>query len=49
MDNNSRRRNSPDDYIFGRVIGEGSFSTVYLAKEIESGREYASKLRQICC
>lgn len=49
MDNNSRRRNSPEDYIFGRVIGEGSFSTVYLAKEIESGREYASKLRQICC
>lgn len=48
MENSSRRKTSPDDYIFGRVIGEGSFSTVYLAKEIESGREYASKLLQMC-
>jgi hypothetical protein len=31
------------DYIFGKVIGEGSFSTVYLAKDIHNGRECASK------
>lgn len=40
MDN---RKKSPDDYIFGKVIGEGSFSTVYLAKEVDTGREFASK------
>jgi hypothetical protein len=31
------------DYIFGKVIGEGSFSTVYLAKDIHNGKECASK------
>jgi hypothetical protein len=30
-------------YIFGKVIGEGSFSTVYLAKDIHTGKECASK------
>ncbi|XP_011310738.1 3-phosphoinositide-dependent protein kinase 1 isoform X2 [Fopius arisanus] len=32
------------DFIFGKVIGEGSFSTVYLAKDIHTGREYAIKV-----
>ncbi|XP_069701352.1 3-phosphoinositide-dependent protein kinase 1 isoform X3 [Periplaneta americana] len=32
------------DYIFGKVIGEGSFSTVYLAKDIHNGRECAIKV-----
>lgn len=36
-------KKTPDDYIFGKMIGEGSFSTVYLAKEVASGREFASK------
>lgn len=31
------------DYKFGKVIGEGSYSTVYLAKEVESGKEFASE------
>lgn len=37
-------KKSAESYRFGKVIGEGSFSTVYLAKDIESGKEYASKL-----
>ncbi|XP_021929412.1 3-phosphoinositide-dependent protein kinase 1 isoform X3 [Zootermopsis nevadensis] len=32
------------DYIFGKVIGEGSFSTVYLAKDIHNGKECAIKV-----
>lgn len=30
------------DYIFGKLIGEGCYSTVFLAKDIHSGKEYAS-------
>lgn len=37
------RKRSPEDYIFGKVIGEGSFSTVYLAKDIHTSKEFASK------
>uniref|UniRef100_A0A8D8V3Y5 3-phosphoinositide-dependent protein kinase 1 n=1 Tax=Cacopsylla melanoneura TaxID=428564 RepID=A0A8D8V3Y5_9HEMI len=37
-------KKSPNDFIFGRVIGEGSFSTVYLAKDIHTGKEYAIKV-----
>lgn len=37
-------RRTPNDFRFGKSIGEGSFSTVYLAKDIHSSREYASKL-----
>lgn len=37
-------KKTPDDYIFGKMIGEGSFSTVYLAKEVSSGREFAIKV-----
>lgn len=32
------------DYIFGKVIGEGSFSTVYLAKDIHNNKECAIKV-----
>ncbi|PNF27809.1 3-phosphoinositide-dependent protein kinase 1 [Cryptotermes secundus] len=32
------------DYIFGKVIGEGSFSTVYLAKDIHNSKECAIKV-----
>lgn len=37
-------KRSAKDFIFGRSIGEGSFSNVYLAKDIHSRKEYASKL-----
>ncbi|KAL0822614.1 hypothetical protein ABMA28_004652 [Loxostege sticticalis] len=32
------------DYIFGKLIGDGMFSTVFLAKDIHSGKEYAIKV-----
>lgn len=32
------------DYIFGKMIGDGCYSTVFLAKDIHTGKEYASKL-----
>lgn len=32
------------DYIFGKVIGDGCYSTVFLAKDIHSAKECASKL-----
>uniref|UniRef100_A0AAU7B9I7 3-phosphoinositide-dependent protein kinase 1 n=1 Tax=Pyrrhocoris apterus TaxID=37000 RepID=A0AAU7B9I7_PYRAP len=32
------------DFIFGKVIGEGSFSTVYLTKDIHTSKEYAIKV-----
>lgn len=38
-------RRTPNDFRFGKSIGEGSFSTVYLAKDIHSSKEYASKFR----
>lgn len=37
------RRRSHSDYIFGKVLGEGSFSTVYLAKDVHTSKEHASK------
>lgn len=39
------KKRSPADYVFGKVIGEGSFSTVYLAKDIHTNKEYASEFR----
>lgn len=35
---------SANDFIFGKLIGEGSFSMVYLAKEIRTNKEYAIKV-----
>ncbi|XP_075979189.1 3-phosphoinositide-dependent protein kinase 1-like isoform X1 [Anticarsia gemmatalis] len=32
------------DYIFGKLIGDGCYSTVFLAKDIHSGKEYAIKV-----
>ncbi|XP_062573313.1 3-phosphoinositide-dependent protein kinase 1-like isoform X1 [Saccostrea cucullata] len=37
-------KKTPNDFIFGKVIGEGSYSTVYLAKEVDSNTEYAIKV-----
>ncbi|ENN73129.1 hypothetical protein D910_03408 [Dendroctonus ponderosae] len=38
------RKKTPSDFIFGKVIGEGSFSTVYLAKDVQTGKEVAIKV-----
>ncbi|XP_028128946.1 3-phosphoinositide-dependent protein kinase 1 isoform X4 [Diabrotica virgifera virgifera] len=38
------RKRTSDDYIFGKVVGEGSFSTVYLAKDIHTHKEHAIKV-----
>ncbi|XP_066581133.1 3-phosphoinositide-dependent protein kinase 1 isoform X2 [Prorops nasuta] len=37
-------KRTPKDFKFGKVIGEGSFSTVYLAKDIHTDKEYAIKV-----
>ncbi|XP_055689790.1 3-phosphoinositide-dependent protein kinase 1 isoform X1 [Lutzomyia longipalpis] len=37
-------KRSATDFRFGKTIGEGSFSTVYLAKDIHTRREYAIKV-----
>ena len=39
-----RRRAKPEDYIFGKLIGEGSFSSVFLAKELKYEKEVAIKV-----
>ncbi|KAM9554718.1 3-phosphoinositide-dependent protein kinase 1 isoform 3-T3 [Guaruba guarouba] len=38
------RKKRPDDFKFGKILGEGSFSTVVLARELSSSREYAIKI-----
>ena len=38
------RRARPEEFIFGKLIGEGSFSCVFLAKEVSSQREFAIKV-----
>ena len=40
-----RRKPTPDDFLFGKMIGEGSFSCVFLAKDIRSAKEVAIKVR----
>ncbi|BFZ03386.1 hypothetical protein BsWGS_06425 [Bradybaena similaris] len=37
-------KRTPNDFVFGKVIGEGSYSTVYLAKEVSTQREFAIKV-----
>ncbi|KOB74756.1 Phosphoinositide-dependent kinase 1 [Operophtera brumata] len=37
-------KRTADDYIFGKLIGDGCYSTVFLAKDIHSGKEYAIKV-----
>lgn len=36
-------KRTASDYIFGKLIGDGCYSTVFLAKDIHSGKEVASK------
>lgn len=40
---NRSQKRSAVDFRFGKSIGEGSFSTVYLAEDIHTRKEYASK------
>ncbi|XP_075421658.1 3-phosphoinositide-dependent protein kinase 1 isoform X2 [Ascaphus truei] len=40
------RKKRPEDFKLGKILGEGSFSTVVLAKELSTGREYAIKILQ---
>lgn len=37
------RKRGPSDYVFGKVLGEGSFSTVYLARDVHTNKDHASK------
>uniref|UniRef100_A0A0B7AQB0 3-phosphoinositide-dependent protein kinase 1 n=2 Tax=Arion vulgaris TaxID=1028688 RepID=A0A0B7AQB0_9EUPU len=40
----SKTKKTPNDFIFGKVIGEGSYSTVYLARDVSTQREFAIKV-----
>ena len=40
-----RRKNTPEDFMFGKLIGEGSFSNVFLVREVSGNkRELACKV-----
>jgi hypothetical protein len=39
-------KRSANDFRFLKAIGEGSFSTVYLAQDIHTKKKYASKLTE---
>uniref|UniRef100_A0AAR2LV20 3-phosphoinositide-dependent protein kinase 1 n=1 Tax=Pygocentrus nattereri TaxID=42514 RepID=A0AAR2LV20_PYGNA len=39
-----QRKKWSEDFKFGKILGEGSFSTVVLAKELSTGKEYAIKI-----
>ena len=40
-----RRKQAPEDFTFGKLIGEGSFSTVFLVREVSgTKRELACKV-----
>ncbi|KAJ1561970.1 pkb-activating kinase-like protein [Cladochytrium tenue] len=39
-----QQKKIPQDFEFGRILGEGSYSTVILAKERSTGREFAVKM-----
>ncbi|XP_076865384.1 3-phosphoinositide-dependent protein kinase 1a isoform X2 [Brachyhypopomus gauderio] len=39
-----QHKKGPEDFKFGRIIGEGAFSTVVLARELSTGKEYAIKI-----
>ena len=35
-------KKTPADFEFGTILGEGSYSTVVLAKEKKTGKQFAS-------
>ncbi|XP_059053882.1 3-phosphoinositide-dependent protein kinase 1 [Achroia grisella] len=37
-------KRTANDYVFCKLLGEGMFSSVFLAKDIHSGKEYAIKV-----
>ena len=39
-----RKKVATEDFAFGKLIGEGSFSSVFLAKEVKLDREVAIKV-----
>ena len=39
-----RKKKKKEDFVFGKILGEGSYSTVVLAKEVANEREYAIKI-----
>lgn len=41
-----RGKRTAEDFIFGKLLGEGSFSAVYLAKDVRTSKEYAVKVCQ---
>ena len=43
-DGSAPRKKDESDFYFGRIIGEGSFSTVYLCQEVNSKKEWAIKV-----
>ncbi|EDO48026.1 predicted protein, partial [Nematostella vectensis] len=38
------KKKKTSDFRFGKLLGEGSYSTVYVAQEISTGKEYAIKV-----
>jgi 3-phosphoinositide dependent protein kinase-1 len=38
------KRRTPDDFIFKKTLGEGSYSTVFLATEKKTNRDFAIKI-----
>jgi len=38
------KKKSKDDFTFMKILGEGSYSTVYLAEEIKTSKQYAIKV-----
>jgi len=40
----STRKKEEKDFFFGRIIGEGAFSTVYLSRDIDRDKEFAIKV-----
>lgn len=42
--NEPRKKKKKEDFVFGKILGEGSYSTVVLAKEVATEREYAIKI-----
>jgi len=40
----SQKKKEEKDFYFGRIIGEGSFSNVYLCKDAKTEKEYAIKV-----